>query len=190
MATKSVRGTAALLMLVSSLLLVPVGAASASSSLGSELLSVSDMPVGWSVTSRESKLEGTGGTSSGLSGCFDKGLNAIANAPHDAAAAVGFQYGAVAPDLAEILVQEKSARTVFARFASICTTGQMSFPGYGDSSVAITSRGSEGTAAYTLVMRKGSVLMVLIELGNLLFGGVPSVSQFEHFARLAASKVH
>jgi len=102
---------------------------------------------------------------------------------------VAFLYGGSAPALAEMLDQQRDASRVFARVVSMCKTGQMSFPSLGDSSAAYTMS-QDGDVVDLLFMRRGDTLMMLMEIGVVLFGGVPSVSQFEHFARLAASKVH
>jgi len=64
MGTKLITRATAILTLVSGLLLAPISAASASNSLRSELLTISAMPVGWSL---QASSDGTTpGPSSGL----------------------------------------------------------------------------------------------------------------------------
>ncbi len=182
----------AVVTIVSGLLMAPAGAATTvSSSLRAELLSLREMPVGWSVVGGGSwnvTSRGASDPTSGLPGCFDKAIDLIVAHPI-AAVGVGFTYGGALPAVVEALVQQRAASKMFASVASVCKTGQMSFPSFSDSSAAYSASGGM-VVADMLVMRKGSVLMVLVEEGSPLVGGIPSVSQFEHFARLAASKVH
>jgi hypothetical protein len=157
-------------------------ASATSTPLRSELLSFSQMPTGWSVVS--------GGTSfdAKRTDCADASGRLMWTQPV-ARASVGFQYGGYLPALVEALARQHNASGVFARMVSVCRTGQMSFPKLGDASAAFVVHGS-GYTAYLLLARKGGTLMALEEAGSPLFGGLPSVSQFEHFAKLAASMLH
>ena len=92
-------------------------------------------------------------------------MNALKVAPYIVAASVGFEYGGELPALAEVLVQEKSAGNVFARVASWYDRADVPSPATVTARMAFMSRGTEGTVAYyTLVMRRGAVLMVLVEV--------------------------
>jgi hypothetical protein len=121
-----------------------------------------------------------------------------------ASADVAFEYGGALPALVEELErQPQRSAKVFARVVTVLsaskdlgvssgsgptTIGQMSFPSYGDQSEAFAASGG-GAFVDTLVMRRGATLMMLAEVDSPLYGGMLSVSQFEHFARLAAAKV-
>ena len=73
--------------------------------------------------------------------------------------------------------------------AATGTIGQMSFPHYGNQSIAYAvqlSAGGSSLAATIVIVRVGSTVMGFDEENA---GGPVSVSQFEHFTNLAVSKL-
>jgi hypothetical protein len=185
MATKSVATLAAIVMLAGSVSLGPTAAASATSnSLRSELLSLSQMPVGWSV---EAPSSGGGGSDAGS--CLDDTSAMMPRHVTPTTAFAAFQYGGQLPLLAEVLVERRDAARAFPHAMAGCKTGQMSFPSFGDQSAAY-ALSLTNFSGFALFERRGSTIMLLFELGSPIFGGAPSVNQFEHFARMAAAKVH
>jgi hypothetical protein len=195
--TKLLAPTAAAVTIATGLSLVPPAAAFATSNpLRQELLNIPQMPTGWASVAGASNDSGPG--------CLDAALKVMVTGA-TASANVTFLYGGAFPALAEELEhQPHGMAKVFARVVAVLsacknlgvssgsgptTVGQMSFPRYGDQSEAFAASGG-GAFVDTLVMRRGATLMMLAEVDSPVYGGMLSVSQFEHFARLAAAKVH
>ena len=160
------------------------------------LLTVNQMPVGWSVAS-------TGGGGGGTTGCV---APHIRGAKPYSTGSVAYQQGSGPPEIEERLaaysgsLAKKFAHVV--RVLAACRSltmpngtrkvhaqlGQMSFPKMGNQSAAFALTASVqniNVGADILLVRKGQIVMLLMELDL----GTPSLSQFEHFAHLALSKV-
>ncbi|MDA8297412.1 MAG: hypothetical protein M0004_12650 [Actinomycetota bacterium] len=159
------------------------------------LLSVDQMPAGWSVTS-------TGGGGS-ATGCVTPRLRG--SKPYSTGS-VAYQQGSGPPEIEERLaaysgpLAKKFAKVVSTLAACRALTmpngkrkvhaqlGQMSFPKMGNQSAAFALTASVrgiNLGADILMVRKGQIVLLLMELDL----GTPSLSQFEHFAHLALAKV-
>lgn len=169
----------------------------------SQLLTLSDLPAGWSVN------KSANGGGSGPPGCLAH-VDPLKMHPR-AKAAISYQGSANGiPDLGEQIAllpnDAKSALATINREIESCghlsftssgvtlsgTIARMSFPPLADQSHAYqlvmsgSSQGVQVTAAFDIVViRKGSELAVLL-YGNL---GNPSVTTVEHYARRAAAKL-
>ena len=194
--------TAALLLAVVSLTVPSVTAAashvaqpSTAPKLGSLLLSVGQMPTGWSVDSTPSSSLGCLGSE-----LEPKGIEQTASA------SISFEDNGNVPEIGEKLATfSGSATTAFTKIATTlrackhasgndnghkatATIGQMSFPKYGNQSAAFNVNISiEGVSLGedVLVVRKGSVIMGVFE-GDV---GSPNLSQFEKYIKLALAKI-
>lgn len=172
-------------------LVSPTGAAAARhgsklSPLSPLLLSLSQMPVGWTAT----QAPGMGGKGGLLP-------------PAETAASAGFAGSEGLPDLMEgLAAYGGSIKATFGRVVRRLDGGyqvptghghsarlhQMSFPRIGNASAAYeASVPTSGitAGAYVLVARQGRRVVALMEVDI----GTPSISQFERFARLAVAKV-
>ena len=166
--------------------------------LSSELLSVGQMPTGWSVDNS---------SSSGSIGCFSSTIMEPKGVTLTAKARVYFQSNAVngLPALNEKLATYSNLSSAYKKIVTTLTScksfsgksggekttgtiGQMSFTTYGTSSAAFAVDFTvAGTAAYEdlLIIRKGNVVMSIDE-GNL---SPVNVKQFQGFVVKALAKV-
>lgn len=157
--------------------------ASASSSLSGDLLTVSSLPAGWAVTSNQND---------GKSDCIGAVEGLLADSP---SAEVTFQNQGYLPLAIEELHWGQAAYTAADHTLSNCRnagTGgvgnatmhlaPMSFPRYGNQSVAFLLTGG-GMAGDVLMARRGNVVMLLME------ASMPTVDtqQFEGLAGKAVS---
>ncbi len=184
-------------------LLMPTGflsiaatAASASPpNLSAMLLSIHQMPTGWSV----GPSSGSGGA-----GCFSKFMDPE-GIKWTETATVYFEGNGGFPAVDERLATYANAETSYKKIVAhlaVCkhfsgtsggqkitgTVGQMSFPHYGDASEAFAVNFTvQGTTAYEdlLFVRKGSIVMGIDE-GSLT---PVNVSQFQGFVAMAIKKV-
>jgi len=167
--------------------------------LSRELLSIDQMPTGWSVTN-------AGGAEGGLSGCLSPriGIKPVASAK----ASVTFADGGNFPEVAEDLATYGSASitTIKRGFATLITTldhcrsatlngkrttlqiGQMSFPQYGNQSAAfvLTFSVSGVNVAVDMVMARVGTTMVAVLEADVT---TVDVSQFRGFVVKAVAKV-
>jgi hypothetical protein len=132
------------------------------------------MPVGWASVGPGSGYSGPG--------CINAAGRLVA-ARATASANTAFEYDGYLPALVEALSEQPHGPAkIFARTVAVLvacknlgvssgsgptTIGQMSFPSFGDQSEAFTASG-EGVVADALVMRKGTQLMLLIEVNMVL----------------------
>jgi hypothetical protein len=175
---------------------VAATAASASSpKLSAKLLSIGQMPIGWSVVSSAG-----GGGAGCLSNILEpKGIKQTAKA------SVSFEDNGNVPEVDEALATFTNAKTGYKKIVAnlmACkhfsgksggqkvtgTIGQMSFPHYGDASAAFAvSFTVQGTALGEdlLIVRAGSIVMGINE-GDLVS---VEVSQFQGFVNKAVAKL-
>jgi len=163
--------------------------------LSSELLSVSQMPIGWSVYHQPAS-SGTGCLANILE---PKGIKPTSKAQ------VAFKDNGHSSLLDEAVATYSNATTTYKKIVatlSACkrvsrtsggikatgTVGQMSFPHYGNASAAFSvSIVAQGTAIGDdlLIVRKGNVIMGIEEAD----GPTVDVSQFQSFIVKALAKV-
>ena len=185
------------------LMLTLVGAASsATTKLSSELVSVTQLPKGWSV------INPTGILQDGcLSDVVSLGRVLVAKGiPQTSSARVVFQYGQSLPAAAEMLASYANATGAYAKILAslssckhvsgdmlgakvIGTIKKKSFAHLGNESQAfsaITTIKGNNIAIDILLVRKGSVIACLTE------GGLPNfdVHQFQNLATKALAKIH
>jgi hypothetical protein len=167
-----------------------------STTLTSKLLTIGQMPTGWSVTSTPS---------SGGVGCLSNILNPK-GVHQTSAAAVSFQGSGGLPTVEEKLATySQSATSAFDKVVSALNAcrsftgesdgqkvtgkiGQMSFPSYGNQSeaFAITFADAGQTLHQdALISRSGSIIMGLSEGDT----GTVNLAQFEGFAKLALERL-
>jgi hypothetical protein len=163
--------------------------------LSAELLSVSQMPTGWSIDNS------SGGSGFGCLATIlePKGIKQTSHA------GITFDVNGNTPVLSEKLATYSNARTAYKKIVatlSSCkhvsgtsggtkatgTVGQMSFPHYGNASAAFSvSLVIQGTAygEDALIVRKANVIMGIVE------ADLPpvDVSQFQGFVVRALAKV-
>jgi hypothetical protein len=174
-------------------------ASAAQPKLSSELLSVGQMPVGWSVDNSSS--------SGGGVGCFNSRYMEPKGVTQTAKTVVYFQSSAAngLPTLNEKLATYSNTSSAYKKIVTtltscksfsgkyqghkmVGTVGQMSFGTYGTSSEAFAVDFTyAGTAAYedSLIVRKGNVVMSINE-GNL---SPVNVKQFQGFVVKALAKL-
>jgi hypothetical protein len=163
--------------------------------LSAVLLSIDQMPMGWTVGPP---------SGSGHVGCYGsemepKGIKQTATAK------ASFEASSGLPEVVEQLATYTNAKTAYTKaVASLVacksfsgtlngnkTTGmvaQMSFPHYGDTSAAFAVNFTvQGTTVYEdlLIVRKGTIVMGIDE-GDL---GSVTVSQFQGFVKKAVAKL-
>ena len=192
----TIRKTALALVVLTGLLGTIASPALASPpKLAPMLLSINQMPTGWSVTS----------ASSGHVGCYGNAL-ALKTIKQTATAVVEFQGSSGLPDVGEALATYTNAKAAYSKIVAnlaACkhfsgtangnkvtgTMGQMSFPRYGNASEAfavnLTTQGVSSGLEDKLIVRQGSVIM-LIQEGNL---ASVNLRQFKGFVKLAVAKV-
>ena len=164
--------------------------------LSNELLSISQMPIGWSVVHS--------GGSGGFSGCLAPkiGLKPVASA------SVAFANGGNFPEVADDLASYGSTpvATIKKAFSAVITTldrcrsvtlsgkkttlqlGQMSFPQFGSQSAAYVftfSVSGVNAAVDRLMARVGTTMVAVLEVDL----GSVNVSQFRGFVTKALAKV-
>jgi hypothetical protein len=166
--------------------------------LSSELLSVGQMPTGWSVDNS---------SSSGGVGCYNSTIMEPKGVTQTAKTEVQFQSSGATglPSIAEKLATYSNTSTAYKKIVTTITNcksfsgkyqgskmdgtvGQMSFGTYGTSSAAFAVDFTvAGTAVYEdlLMIRKGDVVMSIDE-GNL---SPVNVKQFQGFVVKALAKV-
>jgi hypothetical protein len=171
-------------------------AASASSpKLSAKLLSIGQMPIGWSVVSSA----GGGGAGCLANVLEPKGIKQTTKA------SVSFEDNGNVPAVDEALATFTNATTAYRKIEAdlmACkhfsgesggqkitgTVGQMSFPHYGDASVAFAvSLTVQGTAfgEDLLIVRAGSIVMGINEADLVSV----DVSQFQGFVKKAVKKL-
>jgi hypothetical protein len=170
-------------------------ASASTSKLSSELLSVGQMPTGWSVDNSPS--------GSGI-GCLKNILESEGIKP-TSYAKVAFDDNGNTPLLQEAVATYSNAKTAYKKIVarlSVCkrvsgtsggtkgtgTVGQMSFPHYGNASAAFSiSLMTQGPTIgeHVLIVRKGNVIMGIVE------ADVPpvDVSQFQGSVVKALAKL-
>jgi hypothetical protein len=190
------RAASALVLAVAALAASAAPAWGSAPKLGTMLLSLGQMPAGWTVQPS---------TSGGL-GCLHRVLNP-AGSRQTAQAEVTFQASSGLPEVIEKLVSYavpvegvfnkvvatlSACKTVSGLSGGAKVTGtvaRIAFPTYGDQSVAFgvvlkykgTTLGED-----VVIARQGTILVGLTD-GTI---GAPNLPQFEHFAKLAVAKVH
>jgi hypothetical protein len=164
--------------------------------LASMLLTVSQMPIGWSVDNTQS---------SGSTSCLGKILEPT-GIKQTGSATVNFADNGSVPEVGEKLATYAvPASKVFAKIVATIdrcktltgtaggykmtgTVGQMSFPRYGDQSAAFAATLTAEELTYgedVLVVRKGSILFGIAEDSL----GSPDLSQFQSFVGAALKRV-
>jgi hypothetical protein len=163
--------------------------------LSAKLLSIGQMPTGWSVDNSS----GGGGIACLKTLMEPKGIKQTASASVEFAASSGFP--AVDEKLATYTNAKTGYKKIIAKLAGCKhfsgtsggqkitgTVGQMSFPHYGNASEAFAVNFTiQGTAFYEdlLIVRKGNIVMGIDE-GNL---APVKVSQFQGFVKKAIKKI-
>jgi len=173
---------------------VPPASAAAGQPLASRLLSISQMPAGWSVDTSPS---------SGV-GCLVRILEPT-GIKQTGSAGVEFEHDGTVPAVVEKLATFSNAKIAYQRIVAnlagckrlngttrgvkvIGTVGEMSFPSYGDASEAFAARFTlEGTSVGEdiLIVRDGSIVMGIDE------GALAPVDtrQFQGFVVKALAKL-
>jgi ABC-type sugar transport system substrate-binding protein len=167
--------------------------ASISQPLSSHLLSVDQVPAGWSVYAETGNGPGCLGTAIKPTGIS-----------RTASAAIGFEYNGDIPALVERLATYSDATTAYRKIASALTAckvlsglsgqtspgtvGRMNLPHFGDVSEAFRANfvvGEVQLGEDLLIVRKGNTIMAIDE------GGLAPVnaSQFQGFAKKALAKL-
>jgi hypothetical protein len=174
------------------------GASASTPKLSSELLSVGQMPTGWSLDNS---------SSSGGVGCYNSRIMEPKGVTQTAKTEVQFQSSGATglPSIDEKLATYSNATSAYKKIVTtitncnsfngkyqgskmVGTVGQMSFGTYGTSSAAFAVDFTvAGAAVYedSLIVRKGNVVMSIDE-GNL---SPVNIKQFQGFVVNALAKV-
>lgn len=185
----------AVVMLAPLTFLCATGASSASTSLSRELLTVAQMPIGWSINNSS--------LGSGV-GCLGSTFEPRGSV-QTAAAESNFQASGGIPAVDEMLASFTNAKAAFNIIAGNLlkcidvsgkgsgykvtgAMGEMSFPSYGDKSEAFSSSlTTQGTNLdeVTLVVREGVVVLGLSEAASKSV----ELNRFEGYVKLALEKI-
>jgi hypothetical protein len=196
------RVTAAITFLVVAVI-ATTGQVGATPSLHSRLLTISQMPIGWTVNNNPPAGERWQGFGLG----FLPSLMKVGTAGITSAAGTVFDDAGSPPELTERIVVTKEAKYFLDKLASVFTAhptlkagttsakfSSMSFPVYGQSSDAYRIKielpavggGSVAEYGYVLFARANTFVLALVETGTTT---APMLSQFLSFSRKAVARL-
>ncbi len=176
-----------------------------SATVSSQLLSVSDLPVGWSVGSPSPNASSSGcGAAFQTAGGFFK---TVLSQGQLSEAEATFDQSLGYPNLDEAIATFRNAQSAFAKGeseANSCNSfpitamgttysaslGPMSFPSVGDQSAAyaisVSSAGVIALVIDVVLFRKGNALAIVAIEDSV----TPSTSLFQHIVATASNKIH
>lgn len=178
------------------------GQAAATPSLHSRLLTIGQMPIGWTVNNNPPAAERWQGFGIGFLSFMKVGTGGITSA-----AGTVFDDAGNPPELTERIAITKEAKNFLGALASSfaahptlkagtssATFSLMSFPVYGQSSDAYrikielpaVGRGSVAEYGYVLFTRSHTFVLALVETGTTT---APMLSQFLSFSRKAVARL-